>query len=288
MKNFCKLLVIYHILMAFFLLTGCSSNINSTSLVDPASVNVNTEPSKADTENTSTKESETENTSTEIEDIGGGLFSNENKNNNIVADYPTISYPTPYSSQSSANSSSYDYSSFFSSSYESYSFPKDNKDLYREESSLLYKKYTDDVDKVHRQYQNDTDNYVNRRFQLESDISSLQNESFRAISSLESQISSTQKQKQAALSNALAQSNGYETSYYRTLEKDYDDRIKNLEIQKTEKTRYYDNKIIPLQKELDNLKSLISACEPTRDAALKALKEKYDADLQALKKKYNQ
>lgn len=142
----------------------------------------------------------------------------------------------------------------------------------------------------------DTSAMMSRVIQIDKEISVLRSESAKLssqISSLNSQKESLIKQKNHDLAEALVNANGQMNSYYTTLEKSYNDKIKAIESQISDINSQIDSeygaKISSLQAERNNLKEILQTpvdLESEKQQEISEAKKWYEEKLAILNSEY--
>lgn len=268
-KYFYKLLCVFFVLLLFLLLNGCKeANIKGTSSDTTASdYTVDSEYSETVSEND--------------EDDSKPIFVIDNSE----TETPSSSNPKPKPNSTStitlpSTPSNSNINSNQSENKTSYSDAEYEHELFNIESDYSLKSAD-----IKRKCQDDQINALTTKKSLETEIRNLQSKCLSEQTQINNQISSLERQKQSALSQALASAGGQISSYYTTLEKQYNTQIENARSNLASVNNSYSAKISNIQSQIDSLPSA-EDYEKIRDDALAELEKEKEKKIAELNKKY--
>lgn len=266
-KYFYKLLCIFFVLLLSFLLNGCKeANIEGTSSETTAyDYTVDSEYSETVSENV------TDNSKPIFVIDNSKTETNSSSNPKPNSTSTTILPSTPSNPNINSNQSE---------NKPSYSDAEYEHELFNIESDYSLKSAD-----IKRKCQDDQINALTTKKSLETEIRNLQSKWLSEQTQINNQISSLERQKQNALSQALASAGGQISSYYTTLEKQYNTQIENARSNLASVNNSYSAKISNIQSQIDSLPSA-EDYERIRDDALAELEKEKEKRIAELNKKY--
>lgn len=158
----------------------------------------------------------------------------------------------------------------------------DTEILYSNELIRLENEYENSLYNARINYTNTEKEWMNKVGELQTALAREKTKNASEQIRIENQINSLTIERNRAYANAVANTGGQPNSYANSIKQKYDAQINNLRAQLGKLS----NNVKEIEKQLEDAKASVRACEPAYNQLVAEIEQKYEDDLNKLNAKY--